>query len=97
MNVLNEDQLKQIHQNLDLALEVVMPNNGLKYNTDAINEFYDIVDRRIIVRVLRKTSGNQCRTAAILKINRNTLRKKCLKLKINCQKIAKESGIGEKN
>jgi Fis family transcriptional regulator len=43
----------------------------------------NVVEKPLIENVLRKTDGNQLKTAKILGINRNTLHSKIEKLKIN--------------
>jgi len=43
----------------------------------------NVVEKPLIENVLRKTEGNQLKTAKILGINRNTLHSKIEKLKIN--------------
>lgn len=43
------------------------------------------VEKPLIEYVLNKTSGNQSRTAALLGINRNTLRKKILNYRIEIE------------
>ena len=43
----------------------------------------NVIEKPLIENVLRKTDGNQLKTAKILGINRNTLHSKIEKLKIN--------------
>ena len=43
----------------------------------------NVIEKPLIENVLRKTDGNQLKTAKILGINRNTLHSKIQKLKIN--------------
>jgi len=48
------------------------------------------VERPLITMVLRRTSGNQLRAAAMLGLNRNTLRKKIRELDITVPKGSDE-------
>ena len=50
---------------------------------DLYRDLLERVERPLLKRVLDETSGNQIRAAAILGINRNTLRKKITDLKID--------------
>ncbi len=50
---------------------------------DLHREFIEQVERPLIEAVLAHTAGNQIRAAAILGINRNTLRKKITDLAID--------------
>ena len=56
-------------------------------NATTLCNMYDTVirevERPLISLVLEETDGNQTKTAQILGINRNTLRKKMVALKIN--------------
>jgi len=68
-----EDQItREVEAILDTPHEV----------RDAYQRIQTRVERALLETVLRKTSGNQIKAAAILGINRNTLRKKITELEI---------------
>ena len=50
--------------------------------TESLEAVQKAIERRIIIRVLRKTSGNQTQAAKLLGIKRTTLSYKIKKLKI---------------
>ena len=63
--------------------------NGLLAESDPINIYRTLVEsmeRPLLATVLDHTDGNQIRAAALLGINRNTLRKKLVELKIDVPK-----------
>ncbi len=59
-------------------------------DVNELDDLYDMVlhqmERPLIRIILEKTRGNQVRTAEILGINRNTLRKKIQTLDIDIKK-----------
>ena len=55
-----------------------MIERGIDYE-DAVAEF----EKRFIKKVLEKNNGNQCKAAKILRIHRNTLRRKIDNLELD--------------
>lgn len=66
---------------LDLKSILLRERNGLVYKS-ALAE----IEKPLIESVLEQTNGNQVKAAKILGINRNTLRKKVNKLRIDVSK-----------
>lgn len=56
-------------------------------NGNLYNMVINMVEEPLIRLVLRETGGNQVKAAAILGINRNTLRKKIIDRKISIENI----------
>ena len=52
-----------------------------------LKSFYEPLEKAVIEVFLEKHSGNQLKTARVLGINRNTLKKKILNYKLNTQKL----------
>jgi len=75
---------------LSIFEEVVEKSvNGLLAETDPINIYrtlLETMERPLLATVLDHTDGNQIRAAALLGINRNTLRKKLVELEIDVPK-----------
>ena len=65
-----------MHRLLD-ELVTKMVEKGIHYE-DALREF----DRRFIVEVVDKSTGNLCKAADVLGVHRNTLARKIKDLKI---------------
>ena len=82
------------YQHQDESLEALvaqkLENSLVRMNLDEMNNLYDMVlhqtERPLINIVLQKTRGNQIKTAKILGINRNTLRKKIKTLEIEVKR-----------
>jgi two-component system, NtrC family, nitrogen regulation response regulator GlnG len=82
------------YQRQDESLEALvaqkLENSLSRMNLHEMNNLYDMVlqqiERPLINIVLQKTRGNQIKTAEILGINRNTLRKKIKNLEIDVKR-----------
>ena len=82
------------HQHQDESLEALvaqkLENSLASMDLHEMNNLYDMVlqqiERPLINIVLQKTRGNQIKTAKILGINRNTLRKKIKTLEIDVKR-----------
>ncbi|MEE4253768.1 MAG: sigma-54 dependent transcriptional regulator [Desulfuromusa sp.] len=82
------------YQHQDESLETLvaqkLENSLARMNLHEMNNLYDMVlhqiERPLINIVLKKTRGNQIKTAEILGINRNTLRKKIKTLEIDVKR-----------
>ena len=82
------------HQRQNESLEALvaqkLENSLAQMNLQEMNNLYEMVlhqiERPLINIVLHKTHGNQIRTAEILGINRNTLRKKIKTLEIEVKR-----------
>ena len=61
----------------------VYPTPAAKGRAPSPDELIELVEKPLIERTLEKTGGNQLQAAALLGINRNTLRKKITLLDID--------------
>ncbi len=77
-------------ESLEALVAQKLENSLAQMNLQEMNNLYDMVlhqvERPLINIVLQKTRGNQIRTADILGINRNTLRKKIKMLDIEVKR-----------
>ena len=64
---------------IELEESLLNEKNGVLYKT-----ILEAIEKPLIEQVLEKTEGNQLKAARILGLNRNTLRTKVKKLKIDC-------------
>ena len=62
----------------------------IDYDPNFFQKIRDQVDRAVIERVIKRTSGNQSKTAQLLKINRGTLRKRMKELNIDNRGVFNE-------
>ena len=80
----------QADESLEALVARKLENSLAQMNLQEMNNLYDMVlhqvERPLINIVLQKTRGNQIRTADILGINRNTLRKKIKMLDIEVKR-----------
>lgn len=67
--------------------EYFIAHEGLLPSTGLYNRVLQEVERPLLTATLKLLKGNQKRAAAILGINRNTLRKKLTQLNIDPDKI----------
>jgi len=78
------------NESLEALVAQKLENSLAQMNLQEMNNLYDMVlhqvERPLINIVLQKTRGNQIRTADILGINRNTLRKKIKTLDIEVKR-----------
>ncbi len=65
------------------AIRAYLESFGDRLPEDVYHRVVRFVERPLIEAVLERTGGNQLKAAAILGINRNTLRKKCAELGID--------------
>ncbi len=81
---------RQQDESLESLVAHKLENSLAQMNLQEMNNLYDMVlhqvERPLINIVLQKTRGNQIRTADILGINRNTLRKKIKMLDIEVKR-----------
>jgi two-component system, NtrC family, nitrogen regulation response regulator GlnG len=77
-------------QSLEMLIRNKLVSSLSQMDVNELDNLYDMVlhqmERPLIEIVLEKTRGNQVRTAEILGINRNTLRKKIKTLEIDIRK-----------
>jgi DNA-binding protein Fis len=66
---------------LELGEEIFLQKRGTIYKT-----VLEIIEKPLIEQALARTEGNQLKAARILGINRNTMRVKIKKFKINANK-----------
>ena len=67
---------------IELEESLLNEKNGVLYKT-----ILEAIEKPLIEQVLEKTEGNQLKAARILGLNRNTLRTKVKKLKIDCSRF----------
>lgn len=82
------DDLMRLH--ILAVVELAMPPAGRKVDTERLIKARKMFEKLMITEVLHYCQGNQVRTASVLPMNRNTLRKKILEHDIDYQNICKE-------
>jgi len=79
-DLLEGDKYQRNSESLEALVAQKLENSLVRMNLKEMNNLYEMVlhqvERPLINIVLQKTRGNQIKTADILGINRNTLRKK---------------------
>ncbi len=85
-----EDKYRKKSESLEALVAQKLEDSLARMNLKEMNNLYDMVlhqiERPLINIVLQKTRGNQIKTADILGINRNTLRKKIKLLDIDVKR-----------
>ncbi len=88
--LLDNEIVRSQDESLEALVSRKLENALMQMNLQEMNNLYEMVlhqvERPLINIVLRKTRGNQVRTAEILGINRNTLRKKIKTLDIDVKR-----------
>ena len=78
--LLEDEKVQSQDESLEALVTRKLENALVKMNLQEMNNLYEMVlhqiERPLINIVLKKTRGNQIKTAEVLGINRNTLRKK---------------------
>ena len=69
-------------QVIELEESLLNEKNGVLYKS-----ILEAIEKPLIEQVLEKTDGNQLKAAKILGLNRNTLRTKIQKLRIDCSRF----------
>ncbi len=86
----DDEQVRSQDESLESLITRKLENSLASMNLVEMDNLYEMVlhqvERPLINIVLRKTRGNQVRTAATLGINRNTLRKKIKALAIEVKR-----------
>ncbi len=89
-DLLEGDKYQKKSESLEALVAQKLENSLARMNLKEMNNLYDMVlhqvERPLINIVLQKTRGNQIKTADILGINRNTLRKKIKLLDIEVKR-----------
>jgi two-component system nitrogen regulation response regulator GlnG len=89
-DLLEGEKSPQKSESLEALVAQKLENSLARMNLKEMNNLYEMVlhqvERPLINIVLQKTRGNQIRTADILGINRNTLRKKIKLLEIEVKR-----------
>ena len=88
--LLDNQKVQSQDESLEALVARKLENSLAQMNLQEMNNLYEMVlhqvERPLINIVLRKARGNQVRTAEILGINRNTLRKKINTLEIEVKR-----------
>ncbi|MDX2480509.1 MAG: sigma-54 dependent transcriptional regulator [Desulfuromusa sp.] len=88
--LLGVEVIQRQGESLESLVAQKLENSLVRMNLQEMNNLYEMVlhqiERPLINIVLQKTRGNQIRTAEILGINRNTLRKKIKTLEIDVKR-----------
>jgi len=90
-----EEEREQNSDSLEALIDKKLRASLSGIEVDSLNDLYTMVlyqmERPLINIILEKTRGNQVRTAEILGINRNTLRKKIQSLNIQVKRDKNDS------
>ncbi len=89
-DLLGNKKYQRQNESLEALVAQKLENSLAQMNLQEMDDLYEMVlhqiERPLINIVLQKTRGNQIRTAEILGINRNTLRKKIKTLEIEVKR-----------